>query len=43
MSPDTCTMPLALAVNGTKSPQTPASIGPASPLNAIAGDYQALG
>lgn len=41
--PDTCTVPLVLAVDGTKGPQTPTSIDPASPLNAIADDYRALG
>lgn len=41
--PDTCTVPLVLAVDGTKGPHTPTSIDPASPLNAIAGDYRALG
>ncbi|MFJ6262912.1 PE-PPE domain-containing protein [Rhodococcus erythropolis] len=41
--PDTCTVPLVLAVDGTKGPHTPTSIDPASPLNAIAGDYHALG
>ena len=41
--PDTCMVPLVLAVDGTKGPHTPTSIDPASPLNAIAGDYRALG
>lgn len=41
--PDTCTVPLALAVDGTKGPHTPTSIDPASPLNAIADDYLPLG
>lgn len=41
--PDTCTVPLVFAVDGTKGPQTPTSIDPASPLTAIAGDYRALG
>lgn len=36
-------VPLVLAVDGTKGPHTPTSIDPASPLNAIAGDYRALG
>ena len=40
---DACSMPLVLAVDGTKGPHTPTSIDPASPLNAIAGDYRALG
>lgn len=41
--PDMCTVPLVLAVDGTKGPHTPTSIDPSSPLNAIAGDYRALG
>lgn len=41
--PDTCTVPLVLAVDGTKGPHMPTSIDPASPLNAIAGDYRVLG
>ncbi|MYV31203.1 hypothetical protein [Rhodococcus sp. JT-3] len=42
-APDTCTVPLVLAVDGTKGPHTPTSIDPTSPLHAIAGDYRALG
>lgn len=41
--PDACAVPLVLAVDGTKGPHTPTSIDPASPLNAIAGDYRAFG
>ena len=41
--PDTCTVPLVLAVDGMKGPHTPTSLDPASPLNAIADDYLGLG
>lgn len=41
--PAACSMPLVLAVDGTKGPHTPTSIDPASPLNAIADDYLGLG
>lgn len=42
-TPAPCSMPLVLAVDGTKGPHTPTSIDPASPLNAIADDYLSLG
>lgn len=41
--PAACSVPLVLAVDGTKGPHTPTSIDPASPLNAIADDYLGLG
>lgn len=42
-APSACSVPLVLAVDGTKGPHTPTSIDPASPLNAIADDYLTLG